>query len=120
MYRRALLKFVGSFVGSILYSSAFSSRRSNGQLSVTFFVAGVRFHSASSSIGVGDPVTISAATYRGSRCYEVQFRQSRIGYVPRDVIMQLQLPNQLEMTGVVSAVNTSALPWKRFEVTVSV
>jgi hypothetical protein len=34
--------------------------------------------------------------------------------------LQLQLPNQLEMTGVVSAVNTSALPWKRFEVTVSV
>lgn len=115
MYRRALLKLMGSLVGSMLYGSAFSTRLNTG--GVTFFVAGVRFQAASSGVVVGDVVTILAATYRGSRCYQVLLRQSIIGYVPRDAIGQLC--DQSAMSGVISAVNVHALPWKRFEVTVS-
>jgi hypothetical protein len=118
MYRRALLKLMGAFGGLLLYGSAFSTRRGNGQLGVTFLVAGVRFHTALSDVAVGDPVTILAATYQGSRCYEVLLGRSRIGYVPRDTIGRL--PDRPSMTGVVSAVNINALPWKRFEVTMSV
>ena len=118
MYRRALLTLMGSFVGSLLCGSAFSTRRSNGPLEVTFFVAGVRFHAAPPDVVVGDRVMISAASYQGSRCYEVLLGRSRIGFVPRDTIRRL--PDQPTMTAVVSAVNVNALPWKRFEVTVPI
>jgi hypothetical protein len=116
MYRRSLLKLIGSFAGSLLCGSALSTHRSKGPPGVRFFVAGARFHPTHSGVVVGDHVTILAGTFRGTRCYEVLFGQSRMGYVPRDSIGRL--PDRPKMHGLVTVVNAHALPWKRFEITV--
>ncbi len=118
MYRRVLLQLMGSFVGSILYGRALPARRRDGPLVVSFFVAGVRFQAPRSTAAVGDRVTISAATFQGSRCYEVLAGQSRIGYVPRDIIGKL--PALPRLSGVISAVHVNALPWKRVEVSLRI
>jgi hypothetical protein len=113
MYRRSLIKLVGSLVGSMLYGRVLPMQIRNAPRNLTFFVAGVRFHTPGSA-AVGDLVIISATSYQGSRCFEVLAGQSRIGYVPRGMIQRL--PPLPQLSGVISAVNLNALPWKRIEV----
>jgi hypothetical protein len=118
MFRRTFLKLTSSFLGSTAVGkSVFADRQAKHRASISFFVAGARYHAVRAGLSEGDPVRLIAGSYRGERCYEVRVGDLRIGYAPRKLVAALDRSSSV-LEGQLSSIDPKAVPWKRYQVTI--
>ena len=114
--RRVLLKFF-SFIGFWPFARLLRAAE-DGDLYVTFYIAGVRFHEkAPSVLAPGGKVVLRLERYEQEPCYTIYTPDRvKLGYLPRHLVKQLFPAN--ELYGIIEASNRHALPWKRHRVKV--
>jgi len=84
--------------------------------SLTFYVAGVRFHRIRKAPTQGEPVVIEARQHDGEHCYAVCTSSGeQMGWVPR-ALVPLVSDRQIGRSYLAFA-DRHAIPWKRYKVT---
>ena len=82
---------------------------------ISFYVAGVRFHPLRHRPVTGDSVVIVEGSFCGERCYALFSRQGeQIGYVPRRLVSMVQEFGTA--TARVLSTDIFAVPWQRYRV----
>jgi hypothetical protein len=84
---------------------------------LVFYVAGSRFAPIARLVRQGESVKIEPGAFSGALCLAILLSEgTRIGYVPKTMIAELE--RHKIVGSFVSHVDTYAVPWKRYEVTV--
>jgi|GEM_PF-5031585 len=116
MTRRRLLHLALLAVGGLVNRARVRQHCGPAVCSHSFYIAGVRFHSAVKGLKPMDAVHIKLGSFKGAPSYEVLSESGvRLGYVP-NVEVPIFCGRQIVRSWL-SSVQESAVPWKKYLVT---
>jgi len=116
--RRAFLRRAWAVAGGAATASVLWRRLRSAPSAQSFYVAGVRYQKPLTGLGPGGRVKLEPESFNGKKCYAVLAGNAgKIGYVPGSLAAAWNQAAPRE--GWLSRVDYNAVPWKRFEVSVS-